>query len=563
MKIKIEKLKELLIKPNHISEADFETAVQTAKKKKKDLIEVLVDKHLINDEQLGGLIADNIGFPFINLSKEKIDDQVLHLIPELVAHSKGIVAFARSEQGIKVGMTDPNDLEIRHFIEKRTGEQVIPYFITKNDLENSLFGYKPSLKDEFNKVLKRLKDKAIGREQRDEATVQIVDMLIMYGYLNKASDIHIEPYLNKIVVRFRIDGIMHDVLELSKELLDLIVTRIKILSKMRTDEHRAAQDGKFRFNTKEGFIDIRVSVVPVTEGENVVMRILAAQNRQFTLKDLGFFAGDLEKVNRAIKHPHGMILVTGPTGSGKTTTLYAILQILNVRDVHISTIEDPVEYDIEGISQIQVNTKTNLTFANGLRAIVRQDPDIIMVGEIRDKETASIAVNSALTGHLVLSTLHTNDAATTLPRLLDMEVEPFLIASTVNIAIAQRLVRVICEKCRYSYKLTKEEKEMIEKEKSLIRILKKKGHLDLAKITLYKGKGCKVCSQTGYAGRIGIYEILEMNEKIKEMVLRNASSDEIMKAAIEGGMTTMLENGIEKIFEGVTTLQEILRVTRD
>lgn len=563
MSISSDKLRELLVEPGHVSKADFETSVKASEKQKKDLADVLIEKDLIKDDQLGRLIAEDAGWRFIDLSQEKLEEQVLNLIPELVARSKGVIAFARSEQGLKVGMTDPGDLEIRHFIQKRTGEKVFPYFITKQDLHNALFAYQPSLEREFDKILKQLRDKSLSRAQRDEAMVKMVDTILMYGYQNKASDVHIEPYLNKVMIRFRIDGVMNEVLSLSKDLLGSIVTRIKILSKMRIDEHRAAQDGKFRFNVKDGIVDVRVSVVPVVEGENVVMRILSIKSRQFSLRDLGLSFFNLEKVKRAIEHPHGMILVTGPTGSGKTTTLYAVLKILNTRDVHISTIEDPVEYDIQGVSQIQVNPKTNLTFSKGLRAIVRQDPDIIMVGEIRDRETAGIAVNSALTGHLVLSTLHTNDAATTLPRLLDMRIQPFLVASTVNVAIAQRLVRKICMKCRYSCKLTNEEKTVIKKEPRLLNILKSKGYTNLNKITLYNGKGCKVCARTGYAGRVGLFEVLEMTEDIKALILERASSDQLMKAAIENGMVTMLQDGIEKAFNGITSLQEVLRVTRE
>ncbi|MDA2936195.1 GspE/PulE family protein [Patescibacteria group bacterium AH-259-L05] len=564
MKITPEKLKALLVDPGHISAPQFKAAVDEAKKRKKDLADVIVDNNLIKDEQLGRLLAEESEYPFVNLRKEKIDETVLNLIPELVAQSKGVIAYEHTKEGVKVGMVMPDDLEVRHLIEKRIGERVLPRFITKRDLNEALFKYKPSLKEDFEDILKELERSDLPRDKRDDAIVKMVDALLIYGYENKASDIHIEPYINKVMVRFRIDGVMHDVLEIPKELLDFIITRIKILSKLRIDEHRAAQDGKFRFNTKGGLVDVRVSVVPVTEGENAVMRLLSAKGRQFNLVGLGLLGHDLKKVKRAIRRPHGMILVTGPTGSGKTTTLYAVLEILNVRDIHISTIEDPVEYDIEGVSQIQVNPKTNLTFAKGLRAIVRQDPDIIMIGEIRDRETAGIAVNSALTGHLVLSTLHTNDAATTLPRLLDMRVEPFLVASTVNVVIAQRLVRKICEKCRASYTLTKEEKANILVEPAVITILKRLGHENLDKITLFKGNGCKACTESGYKGRIGVFEVLEMEENIRELVLGHASSNELMKKAVkENGMTTMLYDGLEKVFRGMTTIEEVLRVTRE
>src|SRR3989339_898280 len=409
MKISNLKLKSILVDPGHISEKDFNQAMNLSNEKNISIEDILLDRGLINDGQLGHIIAEFIGVPYVNLRKEKIDDMVLNLIPEIIAKSKKIIIFYEDENEIKVGMRDPQDLEIIHILEKKFNRQIIPYYITKNDFLENLSRY----------------------------NVRMVELLLEHGHYSKASDIHIEPYKKIVIVRFRIDGVLHDVLEIPKNLLSLIISRIKILSKMRIDEHFAAQDGKFQFKVKNDQIDVRVSIVPITEGENVVMRLLSTKSRKMDLDSLGLDSADLDKIKKAIKSPHGMILVTGPTGSGKTTTIYEFLKILNTKEIHIATIEDPVEYDIEGISQIQVNKKTNLTFANGLRAIVRQDPDIIMIGEIRDHETADIAVNSGLTGHLVLSTLHANDAATTLPRLLDMGIEPYLIASTVRVVIAQ------------------------------------------------------------------------------------------------------------------------------
>lgn len=581
MEIPYDTIRELVVVPGHINEADFELAEKEAKDERLDLAEILVLKGLIKDEQLGKLIADDLGYKFVDLANEKISDEVLRIIPELVSRSRGVIAISRSADGLKVGMTDPGDLETVHFLEKRTGDKVIPHFITKVAFINTLSLYKASLKDAVEKILKKLDDRRLRIDERNEAIVKMVDTLLVYGFRNNASDIHIEPYRNKVVVRFRIDGIMHDVLEVHKDLLDPMVTRVKILSKLRTDEHRAAQDGRFTFDS-EGIggndeitsetkrtslvgerVDVRVSVVPIGEGENVVMRLLSAKSRQFGLSDLGLGSSDLKKVESAIASPHGMILVTGPTGSGKTTTLYGLLKILNKRDVHISTIEDPVEYNIEGISQIQVNPKTNLTFASGLRSIVRQDPDIIMVGEIRDPETADIAVNSAMTGHLVFSTLHANDSATTLPRLLDMGVEPFLIASTVRIAIAQRLVRRICERCRLSSVITNDERNIIENDPHIKDVISRIKVGDIDKLTVFRGQGCRVCANTGYSDRVGIFEVLEMKDNIKELVLKRASSVEIMNKARENGMRTMLEDGIEKVFEGITTIEEILRVTRE
>ncbi|OQA38915.1 MAG: Type II secretion system protein E [Parcubacteria group bacterium ADurb.Bin316] len=524
---------------------------------------MLVEKDLIRDNQLNQLIANEFNVSYVNLQQEKIDEAVLNLVPELVAKRKGVIAFARDKEGIKVGMTNPGDLEMVHLLQKQFGDKVIPYYTGQKDIVESLVLYKSSLQEEFSKIISEINDKKKAKEDHDDLFIKLVDLLLQYGYQNKASDIHIEPYARKTLVRFRIDGIMHDVLEIPKNLSDFIIARIKIMAKMRTDEHRSAQDGKLVFKSGDDKIDVRVSIVPVTQGENLVLRVLADKNRRFSLNDLGINDKDLVKINQAIRNPHGMILVTGPTGSGKTTTLYAILKILNKREVHIATIEDPVEYDIEGVSQIQVDTKTNLTFAKGLRAIVRQDPDIIMVGEIRDEETAGIAINSALTGHLVLSTLHTNDAPTTIPRLLDMGIEPFLAASTVNVVIAQRLVRVICEKCRSAYAISEEEKNIIKSDPNLLKYFKDRGHNNLDKILFYKGNGCKVCSNTGFSGRLGVFEILEMTDKIREQIVKNSSSGEIMKIARSQGMTTMLEDGIEKVFNGITTFSEVFRVTRE
>ncbi len=563
MQLDDKKIKQILLGQHYISEKDAEKAEEYAKKNKTNFIDYLFSENILTNGLYRQAIAEYYGVPSLDMRKIKIDSEVFSLIPELVAEANQVIAVSKSEKGVRIGMVNPRDIETKHLIEKRVGDIIIPYYIDPQDLKNALENYRSDIKTEFNKIIAQLKDSEISNEIKDALTVKIVDTLLQYGYQNKSSDIHIEPHEKKIVVRFRIDGIMHEVLEIPKEFSELIISRIKILSKMRTDEHKAAQDGKLRFKYEDESVDVRVSIVPVSQGENIVMRLLSAKSRQFSLTNLGLSNNDYKKVKEAIKHPHGMILVTGPTGSGKTTSLYAVLKILNKTEVHISTIEDPIEYDIEGISQIQVNTKTNLTFAKGLRAIVRQDPDIIMVGEIRDEETASIAVNSALTGHLVLSTFHTNDAATALPRLLDMNVEPFLVASTINIIIAQRLVRKICEKCRASYNLAPEEISLIENDPKMKAVFKKKKVDNLKNIRVYKSVGCPVCGNTGYSGRLGVFEALEINEEIKKLVLARASSDEIADMAKKSGMTTMFEDGIDKVLKGETTLEEVLRVTRE
>lgn len=556
-------LKMLLLGSNLISYDKLNLAEKESKAKDKPLLDILPELGFVSSEQLGRIVASALKYNYINLSKEKIDKKVLNLIPEVFALARGVVAFDQIKEGIKVGMIYPEDLDTIHFLQKRLGQDIIPFFITKQDLYNALAKYKGSIEKEFKTYIEKYQNREFTTDEGEDAIIKMFDMLIEYSYQNKASDVHIEPYEEKTVVRFRIDGVLHDILELPKDLYELILTRIKILSKIRTDEHLKAQDGKFRFETKSESIDIRVSILPITNGEKTVMRLLTSQRTQFGLGDLGLSEFNLKKLLKAINNPHGMILVTGPTGSGKTTTIYGVMKILNKREVNIASIEDPVEYAIEGVNQVQVNTKSGLTFANGLRSILRQDPDIIMVGEIRDNETASIAVNSALTGHLVLSTLHTNNAATTLPRLLDMDIEPFLVASTVNIAIAQRLVRQICYKCRVSYTITDEELNIIKSEPTIGKILKDEGFEDLTKIRFYKGIGCDSCGNTGFKGRLGIFEALEMTEKMRAEVVSRVSSDRLQEAAKEEGMTTMLHDGVIKVFKGVTTLMEVFRVTRE
>lgn len=405
--------------------------------------------------------------------------------------------------------------------------------------------------------IKKEIEQILSQPSEQISIVSLLDNLIRYAYESRASDIHIEPFQNYIKVRFRIDGVMHFVFDFPKQIQEELITRIKILSNLRIDEHFVPQDGRFKYYIQDlnKEFDIRVSIMPTYYGENAVLRLLTESTQTFTLENLGFSERDLRLINFAIKKPYGMILVTGPTGSGKTTTLYTILKVLNTENVTIITLEDPIEYSIPGITQVQVNSQTGLTFNNGLRSILRQDPDIIMVGEIRDKETASISINAALTGHLLLSTLHTNDAATVFPRLLDMEIEPFLIASTINIAIAQRLVRVICSQC-------KEKKELSNLEiHSLKRIVSERILKELEnKKVVYYGKGCPVCNGSGYLGRIGIFEVLPVTSEIRNAIMLRKSSAEIKEIAIKEGMTTMSEDGFKKVLQGITTIEEVLRV---
>lgn len=546
---------------NYVEEAVLKQAQALAIEQKVSLYEALLQKDAIADENLGIVLADLYKIPFIRLNKVAIAKDVLHLIPEVVAKKQGIIAFERDANGIKVAVSRPENKDTVAMLAKKTGEKVTVYFATLHDANEAFRLYQKDLQQSFDILLHEqigVAQKGSVSQQRDVPISKIVDLLIAYAYNNKASDIHIEPQGNQTLVRFRIDGILHDVLDLPKPLHDQVITRIKVLSKLRTDEHLSAQDGKLQETLPEETLDIRVSIVPIVSGEKVVMRLLSSKSRGYSLQDLGLDEKGLQIVQKGFVKPYGMILSTGPTGSGKSTTIYAILKIINTRDRNIATIEDPVEYDIAGINQIQVNAKTNLTFAAGLRAILRQDPDVIFVGEIRDEETASIAVNSAMTGHLVLSTLHTNNASTALPRFIDMQIEPFLVASTINVIIAQRLVRKICESCRVSETL---DPEKLKKFFSDAIISK---YFTPDKVSrIYTGKGCAVCHGTGYVGRIGIFEVLEVSESIKELITAKASADVIENKAIAEGMTTMFENGIQKIYRGVTTIEEVIRVTKE
>jgi general secretion pathway protein E len=393
-------------------------------------------------------------------------------------------------------------------------------------------------------------------KEADISAVKTLDSLIESAYRLKASDIHVDPLEEGLKIRFRIDGVLQDIAILPQKINAELISRIKILCGLRTDEHQATQDGRFGIKTKAGeMIDVRVSIAPTHHGENAVLRLLSDTLQQFNLENLGFDEKETSLIGKALRKPWGMILATGPTGSGKTTTLYALIKSLNNRERSIITIEDPIEYNIDGITQIQVNSRTELTFANGLRAILRQDPNIIMVGEIRDFDTANIAVNTALTGHLFLSTLHTTDSATAIVRLLDMKIEPFLIASTVNLVIAQRLVRKVCDNCKTSYKLTEAEHD------SLLETIPAK--LLEGVDNFYRGKGCQDCNQTGYKGRISINEVLVTNDAIREAILKRESSSRIRQIAIGTGMTTMLEEGFQKVRKGITTIEEILRVINE
>ncbi len=548
-------LKALLLQSNTLDAHSLEEIQKFAINTRISLQEAAIEKDAISDEKLGLLIANYLKVPFVALSKVTVPEALFSIVPERIARKYKVVAFARDNEGIKLAMADPTNKDLQQMLAKKTLQKITAYLATERDIENTLQLYRKDLQQTFDALLQEAIGNTAGSD--DAPIAKIVDLLLTYAYRDKASDVHIEPEEKDSLVRFRIHGILHYVLYLDKKLHDRVLTRIKVLSRLRTDEHLSAQDGKMRMEVDDDLLDLRVSIIPIAEGEKVVLRLLASRFRQFSLVDLGMNERDLQKVNSAINKSYGMILSTGPTGSGKTTSIYAILKILNTREKNITTIEDPVEYRIKGVNQIQVNVKTNLTFANGLRSILRQDPNVIFVGEIRDSETAGIAVNAALTGHLVVSTLHTNDAATALPRLIDMKIEPFLVASTVNVIIAQRLVRQICEACKAPRTIKRSDLIVNIPEET---VTKRMGHAEV--INVFQGQGCKVCHFTGYAGRIGVFEVIELTPTIRKLISEKADSDAISTEAEKEGTTFMLDDGLEKVKKGMTTIEEVLRVTK-
>ncbi len=569
-------IKKILEKADILSGLEFDKFAEEAKLKNKKIEAYLMEKKIITPLSLYESASQYYNVPFINLKGQTIRKDILFVIPEPIASTHKIIAFDGDNKNIKIATTNPDNLEIFEFIQKKTG--LIPKInlTTPDSIRDGLKQYHKNLKAEFDYLTKEKKD---GKEQTQELkklaedlpVVRIVDTLLEYAIFQEASDIHIEPEEKDVVVRYRIDGILHDVMTLPKNVQSGIAARIKILANLKVDEHRMPQDGRFKISTPEYNVSFRVSIIPIFDGEKIVMRLLNERAQILNLEQLGFQSGPLEIIKRNIKKPHGMILVTGPTGSGKTTTLYTVLNLLNTPEVNISTVEDPIEYRMPRVNQSQINPKIGFTFAMGLRALLRQDPDIIMVGEIRDQETAEIAVHAAMTGHLVLSTLHTNDAITTIPRLHDMNVPSFLIATTTNVIIAQRLVRKICPNCIQSYNLSRDNIEELNKNlnvPTLLKTLEKekailKAKQELGSVLFYRGKGCKKCSDTGYKGRIGIYEILEISEEISNLILKKADTQEIREQALKEGLLTIVEDGFIKAKNGITTIEEIMRVTKE
>lgn len=581
MKADEKKLKSLMVDAGLITKSRFESAAKKAKKSKKEVKDILISEGLVSEKEITKLEAYILGIPFVNLEKMKIPPDILKIIPEPIAKNHNIIAFRKEEDNLEVAMIDPEDLKTVEFIKKKSNLKILPRLTTFEGIKAALKQYEKTLKAEFGDIIKKeaggiksIKDsgrkkagdqKDLKRVAQELPVIRIVDTLMKHAILQRASDIHIEPTEKEVIVRYRIDGILRDAMTLPKIAADGIVARIKVLSNLKLDEHRLPQDGRFKIETGDYKYSIRVSVLPTFSGEKIVMRLLAESSKALNLEELGLRGSALEKTQINLKKPVGMFLVTGPTGSGKTTSLYAMLDILNTPEVNISTVEDPVEYRMPRINQTQVNAKIGLTFAAGLRSLVRQDPDVIMVGEIRDKETANLAINAALTGHLVISTLHTTNAAGAIPRLIDMKAEPFLISSTLSIVAAQRLVRKLCSG-KKKYKLSSSEIKNLQKycdTEKILKVLKEEGIAkkgdDLKDVVFYKPSPSKTCPD-GYKGRLGIFEVLPITETIKELIVRGEDSDRIQLQAVQEGMMTMTEDGFIKAAQGITSIEEVLRV---
>ncbi len=588
------KIEQIIAQQGILAPQQLEQAKIDALQQSKSLLQLLVERGTIKEDDATKLVAMSSNLPFVDLSSITIPKDILALIPRDVAESFSSVAFGVVDGKLNVATLDPQNLQAIDFLSRKTSYPINAYMASKTQIDRWIHSYSSNLSEEVGEALvgdeqgdtqvtaDELKNLGKADSKKIETIVQdapitrALNTIFEYAINSLASDIHIEPREKSVNIRFRIDGILQEVMSLPKTTEAALVSRIKILSNLKIDEHRIPQDGQSQYHTGGKTVDMRIAIAPITYGEQIVIRLLDKSEGIFDIDSLGFKGRSAKVLRKAISRPHGMILSTGPTGSGKSTTLYAIIQTIKSGKINIVTLEDPVEYKMDGINQMQVNNAIGLTFANGLRSILRQDPNVIMVGEIRDHETADLAVQSSLTGHLVLSTLHTNAAAGVLPRLLDMGIEPFLIASTINVVMGQRLVRKVCEKCRQPMQATQAAVDMINKlvgdflakDQQQTKVIEEAlGYQGLPiysqnAYTLYKGEGCGNCDE-GYKGRIGIYEIFEMNKDIEQLLLKEATTSTIQAQAQRDGMLTMQQDGILKALSGVTTIEEVSRVSAD
>ena len=568
LQIPPQKFKETLVKEGLITAQDFDKLLIEAERMGQNVADLLISQEIITPDYFYNLVAKYFSVEIVNLGNRPIEEDVLRGLSEELARQKRVIVFAKEPDAtLDVAMEDPSDLGTIEFLKKNLKSNIKVFLTSPEDLNRGFSMYGRHLTEDFKKIIEkniqvalRKKIGSVEEAVKDVPIVAIIDNILSYAVSLRASDIHIEILESGILIRYRIDGILHEILRVPKEVHPVIVARIKLLGGLKIDEHLKPQDGRFRYKVGPDLIDIRVAVIPVFYGEKVEMRLLPSTQRPLSLEELGILEDTGKIIEENIKKSYGMVLVCGPTGSGKTTTLYSILNILNQPEVNIVTIEDPIEYDIKYINQTQINLLAGITFANGLRAILRQDPNIIMVGEIRDEETAEISVHSALTGHLLLSSLHTNDAATAVPRLIDMKIAPFLVAAVLNVIIAQRLVRKICLDCIESRQADQNLIQVLEKQ---LKEINPDSKLKAPKF-LYRGRGCTACNQTGFRGRAGIFEVLNVNEEIRKLIISpDFSLDNLNNLAREQGMITMFEDGLQKAATGITTIEEVLRVIRE
>jgi type IV pilus assembly protein PilB len=577
---------ELLKNAKKLTPEQLASLETEASSDKADLEDLVIKQNITTDTELTQLFADEIGIPYTEINVKELDKETLKQLPENIAKLYNMVVFGGSidepEEPRQIAMLDPDDLQAIDVLHKLFGQNIRIFITTKYNILSALDLYRGNIGSEISKIVTDEEEAEAAEEiseediAEDSPIAQTVNLIIEYAVKSGASDIHIEPRDKHVLIRYRIDGVLKEANRLPKRTAAALTSRIKILSNLKIDERRAPQDGRFKIDMNGRLFAFRVSTLPISEGEKVVMRVLDETSEPLSLETLGFWGKALKDINDASRQPHGMLLVTGPTGSGKSTTLHSVLHILNKPDVNISTIEDPVEYKLEGVNQTQVNPVAGMTFVAGLRALLRQDPNIIMVGEIRDGETAGLGVQAALTGHLVFSTLHTNNAATCLPRLLDMNIEPFLIASVVRVVIGQRLVRrLVPEDCE-EYTPNDEERKEIERVfnlktkadwdnllKQVQEAQEEFGKPKSTKLTLWRPKKDLKGEKTGYKGRMGIYEVLTNSTGVQNLIVSNATSDEIQDKAVSEGMLTMQLDGLIKAMIGMTSIEEILRVTRE
>lgn len=593
MRISDVTIETLLERGGAATKEQIATLKEEGARSRRPLQDIVIQNGIMDEKSLVQAFATYAQIPFIEIDPRDIPQDVLNKIPERIARQYNTVLFKIDEDGTQhLAMDDPDDVQAVDFIQKEIGENTKIYIATRSNILSCLENYRGDVNKELNQVIDIQREDSGESQNVTEADIaedspiaQTVNLLLEYAIRSSASDVHIEPREDYVQVRYRIDGVLKEVNRLPRNVMDALTSRIKILSNLKIDERRVPQDGRFKIKVAGKQYALRVSTLPVVDGEKIVMRILDESNQAVTLKELGYWGHSLTVISQALTEPTGMVLITGPTGSGKSTSLFSILTLLNTPDVNISTVEDPVEYKIPGVNQTQTNAKAGMTFASGLRALLRQDPNIIMVGEIRDSETANLGIQAALTGHLVFSTLHTNNAATSLPRLLDMGIEPFLIASTIKAVVGQRLVRRLCMICRKNVAPQPEEVEAITRLFNLrqnqnfayIHQLEQQavqqgvggttplGTSETTIVSLWKAspEGCDECNHTGYKGRIGIYEVLGNSIPVQKLIVSNATSNQIQDQAILEGMVTMQTDGLIKALRGDTTIEEILRVTKE